>query len=197
MDWHLALGVSSGIVQFVSIIPYVWSMLKGATRPNIVSWLLWTILQFIAIFAQLSAGASWSLIILIAMTINTCLVLLLCFGGYGYAKYGWLDIACAAIAVAAIVLWQLTNEPLVALVLTITADLMASIPTIAKTYRDPYSENVLGWYLVTAAAALSVFSTTIINAENLIYPAYLFAMTGLIGTFAFVGQRRTRRSASR
>ncbi|MDE1924606.1 MAG: hypothetical protein KGH79_00275 [Patescibacteria group bacterium] len=188
-DWHAVVGVLSGVVQIGSVIPYIRDMLKGTTRPNIVSWSLWTLLQVIAIGAQISAGASWSLLFIVAMTFNTILVVILSATGYGYKGYSWVDWTCLFFAIAAIVLWWATRNSIFALVLAVSADLLASIPTIVKTYKEPQSETAVAWYLVTVASALGILSTTKIDIANLIYPIYFFIITGSIGSLAFFGQR--------
>lgn len=189
LDWHILVGVVSGIVQISAIVPYIRDMLRGTTRPNIVSWALWTLIQVIAIAAQLSAGASWSIILLFAMTFNTSLVTILGLIGYGYKKYSWLDWGCLVLAILAIVLWQITNQPLIALVLAIVADLIIAIPTIAKTYREPFTETPSSWFLLTVAAALSIVSTTIYDASNLAFQTYLVLVNMLVWSLAFFGQR--------
>src|SRR4051812_28698075 len=117
MDWHVLLALMAGLIQLSSIVPYIYDMIKGATRPNLVSWLLWTIVLLIGIFAQFSAGASWSVVLLIFSAFNTGLVTVLILFGYGYRKYGPIDIACFILALGAIAGWQLTGDPVLAIVL--------------------------------------------------------------------------------
>ncbi len=193
MDWHAVVGIIAGIIQIASVFPYVRSMIKGTTRPNIISFVLWTTLQIIAIAAQFSAGASWSIIILITTTFNTALILVVALSGYGYRKYGALDYTCFALAIIAIGLWQITKQPLVALILAVLADLISTIPTIAKTYREPYSENVLGWAMIAVAAILAAVSTTKFDIANLIYPIYLIFANTTITALAFFGQHLNKK----
>ncbi len=193
MDWHGGLGIVAGLLQVSSIIPYAKDILKGSTRPNVVSFVIWTLIEVVAMVAQFSAGASWSVILLIATTFNTSLVVVLCFMGYGYKKYGLLDKFCFVLAIAAIILWQVTRQPLVAIVLAVLADILASVPTIVKTYHDPHSEMVLPWFMIVVAAVLGIISTTKLNAANLVYPIYLFAMNAIITSVAFWGQHTKTR----
>ena len=192
MNWHLVLGIASGIIQIFSVVPYVQSMLRGHTRPNAVSNFLWAFMGVIAISAQISAGASWSLLFLMAVTFNTGLITFLALRGYGYKKYTKLDWFCLVLAVAAILLWQITKEPVVALVLSVCADLLAAIPTIIKSYRDPQSELAFGWFLVTIAATLGILSSTIWDVANLIIPTYTLLESILITSLVFFGQRKTK-----
>ena len=60
MNWHELVGIASGVLAFLTVVPYVWDILGRITKPNVVTYLVWTLLQSIAIVAQLEAGASWS-----------------------------------------------------------------------------------------------------------------------------------------
>lgn len=188
-NWHFILGTISGILAAAAIIPYIKDILHGTTRPNIVSWSLWVLLLGISILAQFSAGASWSLIFLIGDFIGTSTVLVLCLVGYGYSKYGWIEVVCICLTIIAIISWQLAHQPLLVIIFAIIADLMASIPTVIKAHRDPWSEDPSQWIIICVASALGMLSTTIINPANLIFPAYLLFINGLIGLLSLVGRR--------
>ena len=189
-DWHIALGISSGAIQIYSIIPYIRDTLKGTTRPNIISWFIWFILALIAALGQLAAGASWSVILPAVITFNTGIILLLSIGGYGYKKFNLIDGVCLVGALAAIVIWKITSQPVAAVWLVVIADLISTIPTLIKTHKEPSSETAISWLLMAAAAGLAIISTTKIDTANLLYPTYTVLITTLIGSLAFFGQRK-------
>lgn len=190
MEWHAALGICSGIVQVGSIIPYIRDILKGSTRPNAVSTGLWTLLAGIALAAQISAGASWSVILVAGITFNCAIITVLALSGYGYTKYGRVDWFCLVVGLAAIGAWVLTNNPVVAIVLVVFASLISNIPTVIKTYREPQSEHSFSWLLVVVASSLSLLSTTQLNVQNLLYPAEDWILNLIIFALSFFGQRR-------
>jgi hypothetical protein len=123
------------------------------------------------------------------MTFNTAIVAVLGAVGYGYKQYGGLDYTCGAIGAAAIVLWLLTGQPLVALILSVAADFIIAIPTIVKTIRDPHSETLFAWFLVAVASALTLLSITSLTPSNLLYPSYLFLITLSMTCIIFFGRR--------
>ena len=174
----------------LAVIPYIKDILHGTTRPNIFSWLLWVLLLSISTIAQFSSGASWSVIFLIGDLIGTSIIFILCLVGYGYKEYGWLEWICLGLAVIAIISWQLTNQPILAIVFSIIADALASIPTIVKAYRDPWSEDSLQWIIIASASILAVLSTTIWDLANIIFPAYLFLVNGTIGTVSLIRRKK-------
>ncbi len=194
MDWHAVVGIIAGIIQLYSIVPYIKGMLHGETRPNVVSWVLWTLIQVIIIAAQFSAGPSWSIIIPIIMTFNTCLVLILCFWGYGYHSYGIVDIICFVLAIGAIALWRLTNDPVLAICMSVVADLTAGIPTYVKVYREPFSEAIVSWFLLIVANVLALVAASPFNFANTAFSSYI-VIVDIIFFFVMVVRRKIVRPA--
>ena len=129
------------------------------------------------------------MLLLAAMTLNTAFVVVLAARGYGYRQYGGLDYTCGVIGAAAIVLWLITGQPLAALTLSVLADFIIAIPTVAKTIRDPHSETLLSWFLVAVASAFTLLSITEFTPSNLLYPSYLFLITASMTGIIFVGQK--------
>lgn len=169
-------------------------MLHGEVRPNIVSWVLWTLIQVIIIAAQIAAGISWAILIPLMMTFNTILVLTLCLRGYGYAKYGWIDAICFAFVILAVVLWRTTNDPVVALACSIAADFLAGVPTYIKVYKLPYSESFAAWAILIMANILALVSIPVWSFGNSIFSFYIVIV--LVDTF-FIGVMIARRHVVR
>ena len=190
MYWHPALAVLSGVLAVAAIIPYVRDIFRGTTRPNAVSWFLWTLLQGIALAAQVSAGASWSVVLLVVITINTAAVTVLALIGYGYHAYGKTDFVCFVLALIAVAAWQATKDPVVAIGFAIFADLFASVPTLVKALVDPASESLLGWWIIMFASLASVFSANIVDVPNLAFQIYMvFIDATTLGTL-YIGWAR-------
>ncbi len=188
-DWHLYLGIIAGLISFGAIIPYIIDVLNGVARPNLASFVLWALLLAISVLAQISAGTSWSVLFIIGDFVGTSSIVILCLYGYGYRKYGKTEWICTGLALLAIISWQITSQPLLAIIFAIIADVMAALPTVIKTYNDPSSETPTMWFLVAFAAILSIISTTVFNPVNLFFPIYLLIINGTIGSLSFFGKR--------
>lgn len=195
MDWHPLVGTLGGLLALIAIFPYVKDILRGTTRPNIVSYSIWALLLLIALAAQISAGASWSVILLIGDFIGTSTAIVLCLIGYGYKKYGWVEWVCLSLAIIAIVSWQLTKQPVLAIVFALIADAMAATPTLIKSFKDPWSEYPVAWLIAACGAFLGVASTTIFNVANLLFPIYLLVINAAIGLTALIGRHFKLRRA--
>ena len=102
---------------------------SGKTRPSAVSQFLWTILGVIDVAAQYSAGASWSILIVAAVTFNTGIFTVLALAGYGYKnnKLSWADWICLILAIGALSRGT-TSNPVVALLFSLVANSFAAVP---------------------------------------------------------------------
>ena len=167
----MVLGIISGIVQLVRFRSICQKHIEGSDQTQFGFLVVWLLLQVIAISGQIAAGASWSIFFLFATAFNICLVLFLCFKGYGYKKYGWLEIFCVLSAIGAIIIWKITDDPGMAILLTVVADFIGLMPTAVKTWKEPFSESAVACLLVIAAG-LAMASTEKIDVANLLYPAY-------------------------
>lgn len=183
-NWHLILATVAGVIAFASTIPYIKDILHGSTRPNLVSFGLWGFLLSIGMFAQIASGASWSIIFIIGDLLAVFAVIILCLMGYGYGKYGKLEWVCTVLAIIAIVSWQVTSEPLLAIIFALIADALAAIPTVVKTYRDPRSEISYPWYMVAVGGVIAIFSNTIFDLPNMLFPVYIVILNTTVGTLA-------------
>ena len=69
-----AFALLAGLLAVACTVPYVRDTLRGTTVPHRGSWLIWSVLEVVAIAAQLADGARWSLVPLVAQALGTCLV---------------------------------------------------------------------------------------------------------------------------
>src|SRR4051812_14104251 len=129
MDWRTALGLAAGAINISAIIPYLRDVLSGTTRPNIVTWSLWTLIGAVLSYAQYQAGASWTLALLIGSTFSNLIVACVAIR-HGQRSYGWIDGICLVMALLAIGAWWWTSNPLFAIVIGVLAEFFAASPTI-------------------------------------------------------------------
>jgi uncharacterized protein with PQ loop repeat len=189
MDWRAVVGFSAGAITLLAIIPYIIDILRGLTRPNVVTWFLWTLNGSILAYAQHTVGASWTLSVLVASTISTGLVTLLAVP-FGQRQYGVLDGVCFLMALAAMGGWWWTENPLTAIVLSVVAEIFAVSPTIAKTYRAPETETPITYWATSFATIMSLIASTKFDLANLLFPIYSISVNTLIAVMASNGRRR-------
>src|SRR3954471_4047435 len=100
----------SGVITVAAVVPYLRDILRGTTRPNIVSWITWTLLTGIATAAEVAAGEYVAAIFTGSAVLETATIVFLGLR-HGYVKYAKFDVICQIAAIAGIILWQLFNSP--------------------------------------------------------------------------------------
>lgn len=167
--------VLSGITVLLFLIaapPYIIDTIRGKTRPERATWLIWTILSVIALVSQIKLGATWSLIITAVDVFGSAIVFVLAlwFGVGGWTKLDRLVLAIATLGVLGSVI---AKQPLVALLSVMIADASGAVLTIRKTYQDPDSETTASWLLMGTSGLFSALSVGQLNLQLLLYPVYL------------------------
>jgi hypothetical protein len=71
-----------------------------------------------------------------------------------------------------------------ALLFSLTADILAGLPTLIKTYRHPHSESRIAYAISTFGFGISLLSVQIYNFENTAFVAYVFILNGVLAMLA-------------
>jgi len=165
----------------IAAAAYVRSMFKGQTKPNRVTWLMWTIAPFTAAFASFSSGATWAAVPVLMSGLSPFMILIASFlNKRAYWKPSAFDYACGALSALALVLWYVTENPNVAILFAIFSDALAATPTLRKAWRNPESE--FRWpYVVGVFSPMTSFLVAPAWAfSEIAFPAYLVAINILL-----------------
>lgn len=99
------------VISFVGGLSYLKETLKGNTKPNKVSWFVWILAPFIALFATIRQGVGIQSLLTFMVGFNPLLIFLGSFvNKNAYWKVSKTDLACGALAILGLVLWQITNQ---------------------------------------------------------------------------------------
>ena len=160
------------LLNIIGSSTYAWNTLKGKTKPNRVSWFLWMVIPMIAFFAQINEGVGLSSLMTFMVGFGPFLVLMASLmNKKAYWRISTLDWYCGILSVLAVMLWLITGTGLVAIALSIVADLLAGVPTLIKAYREPESEH----HSVFRNGALSAI-ITMLTIQNWAFAAYAFPL---------------------
>ncbi|HXE09828.1 MAG TPA: hypothetical protein VN554_00195 [Verrucomicrobiae bacterium] len=174
------LGV---LIGFAGNMVYVINTLKGRTRPNRVTWFMWTLAPFIAFAAQLHEGVGiQSLVTLMA---GTCPLLVL-IASFVNNKSVWkltpFDFSCGALSIVGLVLWLLTRHGDIAIIFSIIADGLAATPTIRKAYTHPETEGWLNYLTAAISAGIALLTINDWNFATYGFPLYLLVVCVILSS---------------
>lgn len=165
-------GVLSAIAFVVTIVlfaGYIRSIRINETVPHVFSWIIWAGGTFIVFLAQLAGGGgvgAWP------VGFSACITGYIAYLAYrkrhefSINPLDWVFLVFALFALPA---WWMTSDPLWAVVLLTTADLIGFGPTLRRGYFHPYQEHA-GFF---ALGALRNF-LVILALEHYSWTTFLF-----------------------
>jgi len=92
----------------------------------------------------------------------------------GVWSTGPQDFMFFGLGIVGLILWQTLNEPVIAIIFAISADLFFGLPTIVKIYKDPSSETPFVWATASLSGLFSLFALRNFGFSEAAYPVYLF-----------------------
>jgi hypothetical protein len=186
-------GYLSGIAILVSFVPYIRDVFLNKTKPERMSWLIWGILGFIALFSQFAKGGTFSLIMTGAQAAGDLFVFILAikWGIGGFLKRDLFALIGAALG---LFLWFITKEAAVALFIVIFIDGTGAFLTVIKSYEKPTTETVSSWVLTLIGGFLACLAVGKLNFILLAFPFYICLASSSVLIAIKLGLRRSSQS---
>jgi len=188
IDIKYALGIVAGIVSFLAYIIYIRSIVKGESKPNRVTWWIWTFMGLVLAVSYYYSGAVNTIWAPIVEFIGPLIISLLAI------KYGEggvrdkTDLLCLAGGILSIILWIIFNSPVVALVTNLVIDAFALVPTIKKSYLRPDGENFWAWFGTGMGDTINLFAIEKRTFGVIAYPVYMLLADVIIIVILFFGK---------
>ncbi len=174
--WFAIIAVGLTVVAF---IPYIRGIYAGTTKPHLFSWVVWSLVSFIAAIIQVKEGAAagaWPTIIATALS---CWITLMAVtkGSKDIKKIDWFFLFAS---LAAIPLWLVLNDPTLSAILITVIELIAAGSTIRKSWVNPKEEVGLTYGLNTLRSILSIIALSSFSIATVVYPAGMVLMNGAL-----------------
>jgi hypothetical protein len=187
-QYIVLLGASLNVA---GILFYLKETVRGKTKPNRVSWALWSVAPLIATAAGLSAGIRLAVIPVFISGFVPLMVFIASFANKkSYWKLSSFDYLCGACSVLALILWAITKEPLVAIVFAILSDGFAAIPTIIKSWTHPETESASAYATGLISACSTFFALKTFSAAEISFPIYLVVVNSILTIVIFWSRHR-------
>ncbi len=182
------------LINAIGGLNYLIATLKGRVKPNRVSWFLWAVAPLIAFTAEIEQGVGIQSLMTFTVGFNPLLIFLASFVN---KKAEWkirrIDIACGIASMLGLVLWYTTKVGDIAIIFSIMADGLASIPTVIKSYYHPETEKYLVFLCGGISAAITLLTVSTWNLANYGFPLYILVINTII-VFIIKFQPRTNLS---
>ena len=196
MTFTEAMGAVSTLVTAIAYLWYFRSIRKPehGSRPSRMTWLLLATVSWIVAVNSYLAGASDTLGPLLMNAVGSTIVFVL---SMKHGVGGWSAVDKVALAGALFVLLfsLYLNEPLTSLILALSFDLFALLPTMFKLVKQPDLEESSPWVLAVLANVFNVLALgNLADPENglevLLPPIYFLTINGAVLLLILVPRRR-------
>lgn len=176
---------------------YIRSTLRGRTKPNPITWFIWGLTAAVAFFAQLQAGVGTQAWMTCALAVGPLII----FGisiktSRNAAHFTAFNLWCGLLALVGIVLWQVTDNALLAIACCIVADICGSIPTVRKAYRHPHSEAPTPYLCSIVSMVLTLLTLHTYTVAAVAFPLYIMWINIVIYGAIWQGRLRHTRIVS-
>ena len=180
MPYKEILSFIAIVLTLAAYIPYIRAIFSGAIKPHVFSWIIWGVTTLLAFLAQLEANGgvgAWPIGVSGSITIFIACLAYLKRADVTITKSDWLFFVAA---MSSLPLWYLTSDPLWAVVMLTTVDVLGFGPTIRKAYHFPFSEPLLFFGLFAVRNLLVMMAFENYSMTTLLFPAVIATVCVLL-----------------
>jgi len=184
------LGLLAGFITLAAFFPYIFSTIKGKTKPERATWWIWALNSVLLLTSYRAEGAQETIWLAVAYTFG-CVTVGLFTIKYGIGGWTKLDRFSLVGSIIAVISWIIIG-PLATFIASLLIDLFGVTPTIYRSFYHPEEEDKLSWIMWFIGAFLSLLLVDNIyvwqewSLETLIiaaYPAQITITTAIIVWF--------------
>lgn len=171
MFYKELLSATAIALTFIAFYPYIRSILLDEIKPHVFSWIIWGSTTTIVFLAQLKDDAgvgAWPIGISGGITFLVAFLSYIKRADITITKTDWLFFIAA---ISALPFWYFTAEPLWAVVILTTVDILGFGPTVRKSYLLPYSESLLFFSLFAIRDILVILALENYSMTTVLFPA--------------------------
>jgi hypothetical protein len=167
---------------------YLRDTLRGTTKPNRVTWLLWAVAPLLATAVELDEGVGLRALPTFMIGFMPLLVFI---GSFHNPTSMWkirrIDYACGVMSVVGTVVWLVTRNGVLGISAAIAADFLAGIPTLMKSWTHPETETVHSYVGAVVSMIILLLTIDRWTFEVAAFPVFIVIM-GSVEVFLVGGK---------
>ena len=162
-------------LTLIAFFPYIRSIITGAIRPHVFSWVIWGATTFGVFLAQLEDGGGTGAWPIGVSGIITIFIALLAYSKHADISITRTDWLFLVTALSSLPFWYIASDPLWAVVILTTVDVLGFGPTVRKAYYLPHSESLLFFGLFAARNLIVILALENHSVTTVLFPAVIAA----------------------
>jgi hypothetical protein len=176
--------ILGALIAFFGPISYLIDTIKGKVKPHRVSFLMWSLTPLVTFFAQVKSGVGIQSLLTLAVGLTPLSIFIASFFN---KKSEWklttFDFVCGALSFTGFILYLITRDAFLAVLFSIIADSLASLPTIIKSFYYPETESPHSYLATSISAVLTLLTLKYLTFVNSAFTIYIFIICTTIFVF--------------
>lgn len=189
MDIKIILASIAGILAILGNVPYIKDMLSGKIQPHPYTWLVWSIVSGVTFVGQVTQGAGWATIPFAISELFTISIFFFSIR-YGFKNIPNHDKYFLYLALLGIVPWIITKDPTVSVIIMVTIDIIAFIPTLRKAWVLPRSESPVLYISNVLRHSLALASLNLYNIPTMLHSISMIFTNTIMTSFLYRKRRK-------
>lgn len=190
-DYKNIFGYVSTFLVLVGAFRYARDTVRAKTRPHAFTWLVWGLLSGIAFVAQVISHAGAGSWIVGASSLYSLAISIYAFF-YGDRKFTAFDWKSLSGALLGILLWVITKQPVIAVIIVSITDFLGFLPTYKKAFFKPFEETLSEYVFSSIAMLIGLFALSEITLTTTLYPATLVLSNGAFAILLVVRRNQMK-----
>lgn len=204
MGMQIILVLIASVLAFVGNIAYLKDVVRGKVRPHPYTWFIWSIVSLVTFLGGLEKGAGIGAIPTAVAEGFTIIIFLYAVarlfkrsGGAIHVRVREaghirpIDHVFLVAALLGLIPWALTKDPTISVIVVVTIDVIAFIPTLRKTWAHPETEQPLLYQMNVTRHILTLFSLGAFNVATALHSVAMI-ITNTVMTIFITGGRGRR-----
>ena len=178
-DTQILLGALAALLGVAGYAFYFRSIFRGETKPHFFTWFIYFLLDIIVFTAQVLNGAGPGAWVTLTGLIGTFCVSVVALR-QGKKNIRWSDWVSFVAALIAIVLWRMTGDALIAVIIASVINFLAMYPTFRKSFSRPEEESITIWLFDAVRFVIGIAALSTLSLTTALFPAALVTGNALL-----------------
>ena len=169
LDPKLVFSIAACVLSATTLLYYIHQTLTGKIKPHAYSWYIWSLASLVALIAQIHGNAGHALLFTAWL-----MVVSLVIATISLIKYKSViqrsDIIYLGTCIFALLLIPVLKDPLISLIIVCAVDAIGFVPSIRKSWNDPYSDTALAFFVYIITNTLAILALKEINIYTISFP---------------------------
>ncbi|MES2060023.1 MAG: hypothetical protein V4438_03260 [Patescibacteria group bacterium] len=185
------LAIIASLIAIAGNLPYIRDIIKRRVKPHPYTWFVWSIVSCTVFFGQLAKGAGIGALPTAASEIFTIIIFFFSLRN-GFKGIRRIDTVFLIISLLGFIPWVLTKDPTISVIIAVSIDLCAFLPTMRKAWKYPETETPTLYATNVLRHILMLFSLEAYNVATTLHSIAMITANSIMTIFILRKKRNKK-----